>query len=122
MADIPRRVQIGQIRYTILSDDESWLTFEHSRQNKGLLGSTNADEATIHIKPGLAPDVTRLTLMHELIHAVIESTMGNPDPASFTGDTPDDRNELMVLAFEHPMLALVADNPDVMAFLSRREG
>lgn len=115
----PKSVRIGQVEYRITSDPDEWMKVEHKTQTKGYYGHTQNTEALICLNPDAAPSVTRLTLWHEVMHAICESALGSPSWDAL-GKEKDDREESVIRTLEAPTLNVLADNPDLVAYLTGR--
>ncbi|WP_417556230.1 hypothetical protein [Microbacterium sp.] len=117
---MPSTVQIGTVEYAVMADHDSWMRIEHSTQTKGFYGHTHNHSARIYINPDSVPEVQRLTLWHEVLHALVEVTMGAPDFRSLPGgpETKDEAEESVVRMWEHPTLAVLRDNPGLLAYLT----
>lgn len=114
---MPASVQIGAVLFGVTTDPIDWVKMEHSRQVKGYYGHTDCTTARIFVNPDCPTGVQRLTLWHEVLHALAETVMGKPDWRHL-GKEVDDREETVVRAWEHPTLAVMRDNPDLMAYLA----
>jgi len=117
LADMPATVIVGSVTYRVTIDPDDWMRYEHKNQSKGCYGHTDHVLALILLNPESAPDVARQTLWHELIHALCEVTMGRPDWRGL-GKEQVDREEAVVRAFESPVLLVLRDNPDLVAYLA----
>jgi hypothetical protein len=115
----PISVRIGQVEYHITSDQDEWLKIEHKTQTKDYFGHTANVPAIIYLNPEAAPSVTRLTLWHEVLHAVFEAAMGAPSWDGL-GKDKDEREESVIRLLEAPTLNVLADNPDLVAYLTGR--
>jgi hypothetical protein len=113
----PTSLRIGAITYRITRDPDDWLRIEHETQRKGDFGHTKHDTAVIYLNPENPPTVTRLTLWHEVLHALNMATMGAPDWKGL-GKTTTDREETVIRMWEHPTLAVLRDNPELVAYLT----
>lgn len=112
----PTTVRVGQVEYRVTSDADEWLKVEHRTQTKGYYGHTLHTEAVIYLNPDAAPTVARLTLWHEVLHAVLEAAAGAPDWENF-GEDKDAREEALIRRLEAPTLNVLADNPELAAYL-----
>lgn len=110
-------MKVGPVVYRITSDPDEWLRVEHKTQTKGYYGHTENREAVIYLNPEADPAVTRLTLWHEILHALCETTMGSPDWRGL-GKDHDAREESIIRAFEAPTLTVLRDNPEIVAYLT----
>lgn len=116
-ASMPTTVQIGAVQFGITVDPDEWVKMEHSRQVKGYYGHTDCVSARIYVNPDCPTGVRRLTLWHEILHALAETVMGKPDWTQL-GDDTDAREENVVRAWEHPTIAVLRDNPDLVAYMT----
>jgi hypothetical protein len=114
---MPASVIIGSVVYRVTIDPDDWMRYEHKFQSKGDYGHTLNIGATILINPDSTPDVARLTLWHEIQHALCETCMGSPDWLNL-GEEKHDREEAVVRAFESPTLLVLRDNPALVAYLT----
>jgi len=117
MSDIPSTVQIGSVAFRVTIDPDEWMRIEHKNQSKGNYGYTGFHEATMYINPESTPDTQRLTLWHEVMHALCEAVMGSPDWRHL-GKEKSDREEAVVSAFESPIVCVLRDNPKLVAYLT----
>lgn len=74
----------------------------------------------IYLSPECTPAVNRLTLWHEILHCLDEVLMGNPDWRNLGGapESKYDAEEIVVRMWEHPTLAVLRDNPELVAYLT----
>ena len=113
--NLPEWIRVGPVEYRITMDPDEWLRIEHKRQSKGAYGYTENLVATIYLNPEQAPSIVKLTLWHEVMHALCESTMGGP-----TWDNLDaeNREEHVIRTLEAPTLSVLRDNPALVAYLT----
>ena len=116
VADMPASIRVGAVTYRVTIDPDDWVRVEHKVQTKGDYGHTLNLEATIYINPESTPDVQRVTLWHEVMHALCTAVMGSPDWRNL-GKKKGDREEAVVSAFESPIVLVLRDNPDLIAYL-----
>ncbi|GIT80195.1 hypothetical protein LLS1_18640 [Leifsonia sp. LS1] len=114
---MPAEIKVGAVVYTVVTNPDEWVKIEHETQTKGFYGHTQNTPARIYINPDSAPDVARLTLWHEVIHALSETTMGAPDWRHL-GKDRDAREESVIRKLEHPTLQVLRDNPDLVSYLA----
>ena len=117
---LPREIRIGVVRYRVTADRDDWIRIEHRTQTKGFYGHTQHTEATVYLNPDASPDVTRLTLWHEVLHCLDETVMGNPSWLALSGN-PEDADaaeEAVIRLWEHPTLTVLRDNPELVTYLT----
>lgn len=114
----PESVKVGTVTYRITRDPDDWLRIEHERQTKGYYGHTSHQTPVIYLNPDAAEDVTRMTLWHEVMHALCEAAMGAPDWRHL-GNARDDREEAVIRKFEAPIVDVLANNPELVAYLTQ---
>lgn len=114
---LPTQVMVGVVCYQISADPDDWMRIEHQEQRNGGFGFTEARRARIYLNPDQPESQMRLTLWHEVLHAVFESGMGRPSWTKLGGSTFD-REERVVRMLEAPTLNVLADNPDLVAYLT----
>lgn len=119
-SSMPAELRIGTVVYKVTVDADDWMRIEHSTQSKGYYGHTHHKSATIYLNPESTPDVLRLTLWHEVLHAVAETMMGSPDLRALPGapESKDDAEEAVIRMLEHPTLVVLRDNPELVAYLT----
>lgn len=120
MSDLPTNVLVGAVRYRVVMNDNEWMKIEHASQRLITYGQTDNQKATIALNPAAAPEVQRLTLWHEVLHALHETTMGSPDWRGL-GKDHDQREETVIRMWEHPTLAVLRDNPQLVAYLTSKD-
>ena len=114
---IPSTVRIGSVTYTVTIDSDTWVRLEHANKRSGFAGHTDHNTAMIYINPESVPEVARLTLWHEVMHALCYTVMGAPD-WHHLGKEKSDREEAVVAAFESPIVCVLRDNPELVAYLT----
>lgn len=113
---MPASVKVGALVFEVTDDENDWIRIEHATQMKGNYGYTTRLESRIYLNPSQSPSNLRLTLWHEVLHALHEGVMGRPDWRHL-GATNEDREESVISAWEHPTLQVLRDNPDLVAYL-----
>lgn len=104
----PKTVKVGPVTYTIS---------EESILDEGLYGKTIHSDPKIVLHDGLAPDVRKLTLFHEIMHAVIEVLGGGREQYALLPQDPSDAEERIVRSLETPLFTVLRDNPAVCRYL-----
>lgn len=115
--EMPDTVLIGSVVYDVTTDPIDWLLYEHANQSKGCYGHTDSMAAVIYVSPDTSSDNQRLTLWHEVMHALCETVMGSPAWLDL-GDSNGDREERVIRSFESPTLLVLRDNPELVAYLT----
>lgn len=114
---IPGSIRAGVVTYRVTTDSGEWLEIEHRTQTSGYYGHTEHHGAVIYLNPALGAEVMRLTLWHEVMHALAEVAMGSPDWTKL-GKSKKDREESVIRHWEHPVVAVLRDNPELVAYLT----
>jgi len=117
MGNIPDTVRVGSITYRVTIDLDEWVRFEHANKRSGFVGHTDNAMAIIYINPECAPEVVRSTLWHEVMHALCYTVIGSSDWRHL-GKEKSDREEAVVAAFESPIVCVLRDNPQLVAYLT----
>lgn len=117
---IPETIQVGVVTYVVTQSEDDWMRIEHTTQTKGYYGHSEHQPAVIYLNPGANEAVTRLTLWHEILHCLDETVMGNPDWTKLNGNPEDrdDAEETVIRMWEHPTLAVLRDNPQLVTYLT----
>lgn len=89
-------IKIGPIVFKVLELEEVWVDGE------SLWGHITFAESEIRVKKSLRDDPKQATLLHEVIHGILEST-GHREAA---------KNEGVVGALSHGLLQVLRDNPE----------
>ncbi len=102
----PRHVQVGQVKYRVKWSRKAW----KANETKGLIGLSDHNRALILLHPDSSPDVRRLTLLHEVMHALNTTCMADPRWSK------QNTEERVIRQWEHAFLQFVADNPSTVAY------
>lgn len=113
--DYPRRIKVGTVTYRVSDTAEDWTA---ATDATGKVGETDHTAGLIRLKPGMAPHVLRITLWHEVLHAIMWAVLGGLK-WDHLGDDEDAREEFIVARMEHPTLAVLRDNPGLVAYLTK---
>jgi hypothetical protein len=116
VAEMPASIRVGAVTFRVTIDPDDWMRYEHKNQRKGDYGHTQNLEATIYVNPASTPDVARLTLWHEVMHAMCETVMGSPDWHGL-GKQNDAREEAVIRRLESPIVLVLRDNPALVEYL-----
>jgi len=107
------------VTYLVTVDPDDWMRIEHKTQRKGDYGHCQHDTATIYISPTCSRDVQRLTLWHEVMHALCETVMGAPI-WRYLGPDRNEREESVIRMLESPIVLVLRDNPELVDYLMAR--
>jgi hypothetical protein len=102
---IPARVTIGPHRYKVGVAKPSGLTHEE-------YGVTDLGRTTITLAPGMSASQQRATFLHECLHAMLSLTGWDHRLGS-------KKEEQLVRALEPVLLGFLADNREVVRWLSK---
>lgn len=119
---LPTRLRIGHLTYTVVEDDQ--LVAEHSvREHSDFAGWSSAVTQTIALgikaigqaNAPMGADYRRETLLHEVVHCCLRAADCNPDRDAKAG--VEDIEERAVAALTGPLLGVLRDHPDLVAWL-----
>lgn len=120
MIEMPKTIKAGPVTYAVTSNAADWVdVIVNKDEPRGMVGITDHQNARISIKPFVARDVERVTVMHEALHAMLGSAIGQPRLDKL-GEDADAAEECLVSMLEAPLLALLRDNPDLVAYLTNK--
>jgi hypothetical protein len=116
---MPVVVVVGPITYRVTHSVGDWMRVEHETLTKGYYGHTDNMLATIYINPDSPPDVARLSLWHEVMHAMCAAFLGGNThwQGLGKGKTQGDREESVIRVLESPIVCVLRDNPALVAYL-----
>jgi hypothetical protein len=105
---LPDELKVGPFVYTVTDDVLSHVLAENESREE-LYGRCDLRRLAISLNPDQAPMQKRSTMVHEALHAVIAT-------AAFPIDNDDE--ERLIRCLEAPLLALIRDNPELVAWLA----
>lgn len=107
---LPQRIKVGPLTYKV-----AYWTNEDLHGHGDILyyGRCMKPTCTIYLRPGLADCRLREVLVHELLHAAFDVTGLDQQEGA--------NEEATVSALAYPILAILRDNPDLVAFLTAKE-
>lgn len=105
MTTLPHHVRVGAHRYQVTTDS--------AIGDRGANGETYRERCQVVMNPNLAPTMEREVLLHELLHAVwgAGALVSIDHPASAV-------EEQVCHALAPPLLQLLRDNPELLAYLA----
>lgn len=111
----PTRLRVGAHVYSVHWDEVSWSRLREREDGLGaLMGRAAHHTSEIFIKPDLSPSQKRDTLLHEVMHCIISVGVGvhmaNIKDVS-------DLEEYVVSSTTPWLLAVLRDNPPILAYL-----
>lgn len=107
MGDLPTRLRIGPLAYDVTDEVEAF--HRHGINPNEHFGYTHHETATILIHPSTAPQMRRITLLHEVMHAVAF--------AAGAIDTRKRKEEAWVVMVSPMLVVTLRANPELVAFL-----
>lgn len=107
--EIPDRLKVGNVRYSVLVGDDEVRLAEH-----GLAGETNHQQRIIRLSDRMSWEAQRDTLFHEVLHCVTRHTTQDREWG--------DKAENWVERLETSLLMVFCDNPDLVRMLLPEEG
>jgi len=120
---LPEKLRIGHLTYTLVQDDQ--LVAEHSvRQCSDFAAWSHAPTQTIALgtravrqgNQSFGDDYKRETVLHEIVHCCLRVTDCQPDRDAKAG--VEDVEERALAALTGPLLAVLRDHPDLVAWLT----
>lgn len=122
----PRRVKVGPVDFTITTNAKAWkaaTSRPDSSVDKDDYGVTYPWLGQISVTPDQVPAVQRLTVEHEVIHALLATACGSQDFRTFFKGSPSAlaAEEKLVRLLEAPLLSLLRDNPRLVEYLMSKD-
>jgi hypothetical protein len=96
LAALPDFVKVGALTYQIVEDPRL--------KEEGDFARIRLTEAVIQVATPMHPDVTRIHVLHEVIHAMLHDA----------GFAAEDHEERIINALSHGLVQLVRDNPGLI--------
>jgi hypothetical protein len=106
---IPKSVKIGSQIWEISEQKR-----KHAMDNH--YGVTNSKDNSIVLDAELSPSMMRVTLFHELLHAIRITFGGSLTPNKWTDFY--EAEHFWIGTFEEPVVAMLRDNPELVKFLT----
>lgn len=109
---LPTSVKIGS---------HNWTITEIKRKNQpdgDHYGFTNDKDASITIDSEMPDSVKRVTILHEIMHAIRFTFGGSYTPPKST--SYEDMEHYFIGLYEEPMTMVLRDNPELVAYLLDR--
>lgn len=107
---LPKTVHVGALTYSI-TDDRAALLERCFEDLSRLLGSTDHVTCSIVIDDRLVEGQKRDTVLHEVLHTVISN-------CGLSDEWGVDKEEGIVRRITPGILAVLRDNPDLVAYLT----
>ncbi len=105
---LPKSVKIGTQVWEITEQKR-----KHSVSNDHF-GFTSAANNTIVLDLEQAPSMKRVTLFHELLHAIKVTFGGSYQPGK--GTTFEEWEHYFIGLYEEPVMLMLKDNPDLLDY------
>ena len=115
----PKTVMIGSIMYELIFNQEA-LDEEMRHLQQSLLGICIPTTHEIIISPKLGFDAMRAVIIHELLHALC-GVSGLSNNVGQIEVPESNLEEYVAGTLEHPLLALIRDNPELFQWLGRMQ-
>jgi len=106
---MPGRIKIGSQIWEVSEQDRK------TAYDDEVFGYTSSKDFTIVIDKGLANGVKRVTLLHELLHAIRFTFGGSFTPAKTT--PYGEWEHYWIGLYEEPLVMLLRDNPELVVYL-----
>jgi hypothetical protein len=113
-APLPTQIKVGPLVYDVIADELAFAKTRVESDSPTLIGRLKEKELQILLDPELPLPMLRACLLHEALHTI---TAGTTLAAIVSDADPDDRDERIVGVLELPLLAMLRDNPELVAFL-----
>lgn len=108
---MPSVVRVGPLDYSVVDDAESHLGAE-DEMGERLYGMSDKSTQRIIIRPGMGHGFKRQIVLHELVHQLLD------DSGIEIGK---DVEEQVCMSIQAPLLGVLIDNPDLVAWLTAPE-
>jgi hypothetical protein len=105
---MPDVVKIGPLDYTVTDDAEAHLGAEDEMSQR-LYGMSDKSTQRIVIRPGMAAGFKRQIVLHEIVHQLLDDS---------GLELATEIEEQICLSLQAPLLGLLKDNPDLVAWLT----
>lgn len=109
---LPGAVQIGPLRYRVITDKVAVAKMQADASNPRCMGHQDSGFQTITIDPSTAPDTQAETLLHEVLHAIWGVTGMSNHPV-------DKHDEYVITALAPALLDCLRRNPELVKALVR---
>lgn len=114
----PKSIKIGAKSYKVHWTAEDWINRPESQRGDSDWGVTDHKLLGIWINPELHPMNRRETLLHEILHALHANSGGDVLSDMLPKhEHSSEAEEYIVSRLEAPLLAVMIDNPSVIAFI-----
>ncbi len=109
---LPTHVRVGPYLYTVHSDAARMSDLRNDSSEGNRVGQIYYQKLAIDIDPTLAHDRKVSALLHEVLHASWHFANFDPDNEGKISE------EQVVSGLERILLAVLRDNPDLVAYLT----
>jgi hypothetical protein len=127
VADMPASIRVGSVTYRVIMDTAEVKAESDAANARGdgeWLAFSDHDKLIIGLNPDRAPDANRVTLLHEILHCALRHSGAMPNTYADIVYEARDRvagltvEEFTVAAMAGPLLSVLLDNPDLVAYLT----
>lgn len=108
----PAKVKVGPFTYDVVFDSDALNRIAiKADDTSGLDGAVEFNDHVVFLHGDRAPDFIREVFLHELLHTLT-------DMLGIRHELDDDLEEKLVRRLSPPLLALLRDNPKLVAYLT----
>jgi hypothetical protein len=125
--NIPGTIRIGAVTYRVIFDVAKIKAASASANfgdNEAWIAFSDHEKLIIGINPEHAPDANRISMIHEILHCALRQSGAHPNTYADTVYEAHDRvaghtvEEYTVSAMTGPLLSVLRDNPELVAYLT----
>jgi hypothetical protein len=113
----PTTVKVGALTYTVHWTAEEWLDRPDVGREEGDWALTNHPKLGIWIWPELEEQNKRQSLLHECLHTLFASSGADVRNSINGAGDGFDVEEYTISRLESPLMSLLIDNPEVVAYI-----
>ena len=106
----PKKIQIGPYNFEVSIDRAAMNDAKVESENIDAIGLCFPSQQILFVDPELAPDITKETLLHEVLHGIFYT-------ASLGNAFSQDQEEQIVSGFSVTLLDTLRRNPELVRYL-----
>lgn len=115
VGDIPASIRVGGHTYEVRASAAA-INQLNAHSERGRLAAADLDNLTLTVDPTRPPSLVRETVLHEVLHIAGHVTALSAQLNIASKGT--DLEELAIEALDGPLLQILRDNPDLVAYLT----